>query len=305
MRYYDLRKIYHCLLSYIKSLQFIFLKSYAKKEYIKNTTTGVIFSKDRPIQLYALLESFIDCVLNYQCIFILYKCSDERYERAYLEIRQRFENSKFIFFCEHHFRSDLVRIIDAIKSERIFFLVDDIIFINKVDFAELNSFDLGCYVPSLRLGMQLTYCYPSQSRQNLPLLISSNNEKQFGNIWRWSKGEFDWKYPLSLDGNVFYTRELTIMISQIQFKGPNSLEAKLQLYNPIFIKRWGVCCATSRLINIPSNRVQSEIDNISGDLEAAKLLNKWNEGYKIHTKQLYNINSTSVHQDIEYIYIRR
>ena len=51
------------------------------------------------------------------------------------------------------------------------------------------------------------------------------------------------------------------------------------------------------MFNIPLNRVQSENDNISGEISPEYLLAQWQAGLTLDFKTLYDIATTSVHEE--------
>jgi hypothetical protein len=117
-------------------------------------------------------------------------------------------------------------------------------------------------------------------------------------VWQWDKGELDWSYPLSVDGNFFARREMAAMAALLYFSAPNSFEDQLQIFKPLFNKRYGIGYKKSRIVNIPCNRVQTEINNLSGDTHPDELLAQWHQGYQIDYEKLFGMANESAHQEI-------
>ena len=67
------------------------IKKLFRKSYRNN------FSKDRPLQLYALLESYFTYCKDPVPLIILYKASEDDYERAYNEIKDSYKKKEIIF----------------------------------------------------------------------------------------------------------------------------------------------------------------------------------------------------------------
>ncbi len=182
-------------------------------------------------------------------------------------------------------------LLASIATRRVFFLVDDIVFTEPVDLALLGRMATPACVPSLRLGRNLSWSYTTAKVQPLPRFREVTVSGSAGArtrllAWRWIAGELDWGYPLSLDGNIFQTNEIRGLMKGIAYTSPNTLEAELQRYRRLFSLRWGVCFPKSRLVNLPINRVQSDVPNIHGDIHQDDLLALWETGVMMDTSRL-------------------
>ncbi|WP_220624204.1 hypothetical protein [Pontibacter sp. HSC-14F20] len=268
--------------------------------------TIVIFSKDRAIQLHALLASFFDLAQGQVLIKVLYTASSKEHDAAYEELISLCTSRPEVCFeKEKDFRADLIQTLAAIDSSRIMFLVDDILFKEPVDLIELLAHNTNSFVPTLRMGNHLSYSYTTRQHQELPQFQTTIAPTSTMLVWKWQDGQLDWKYPLSVDGHIFDTAEIRFIIGSIQFKAPNSLEEGMQLYNPIFQTRYGVALQSSVIMNIPNNKVQNENDNHAGTLTADDLLRKWQEGYQIDYRKLRHFRNISAHQEVEFEFCKR
>ncbi len=88
------------------------------------------------------------------------------------------------------------------------------------------------------------------------------------------------------------------MASLLSFAAPNSFEDQLQIFKPLFDKRYGIGYKKSRIVNIPCNRVQQEMNNLSGSTHPDELLAKWQNGYQIDYKRIYGMANESAHQEL-------
>jgi len=61
----------------------------------------------------------------------------------------------------------------------------------------------------------------------------------------------------------------------------------------------------SRIVNIPCNRVQVEVDNRHGSEHQDALLEKWNQGFQMNYRKIYGFVTESAHQEIPFEFIRR
>lgn len=264
----------------------------------------IIFSKDRPTQLNLLLESLNINVEGNYVVKVLYATSDFSYKNAYNELEKIHGfNDKISFYEEQKsFKSSLISIISIVKSSRIFFLVDDIIFKEKVYLSSLDSIDTNKYVFSLRNGLNLNFSYVVQKEQSLPGFGKYNNELL---SWKINEGELDWAYPLSVDGHLFSFEEVNFWVRYLEYNAPNTFEMKMQIFNFLYKKKQGLCFNKSIIFNNPCNIVQSEVNNLHGNVHQGKLLEFWNQGLKIDYNTLNKYNNRSVHEEVEFNLIHR
>lgn len=263
----------------------------------------ILFSKDRPLQLLALLESLNHFSEPKIRPHIIYNAKNDEYEKAYSAL---FKEYSHLFKTVHFdkiagFRSTLINLLEELSSDNITFLVDDIILKNNLKWADLLIFNTAEVIPTIRLAPHLSRCYTANDEQSLPPL---KNWRML-NWWYWDEGEHDWNYPLSVDGNIFSREEFLTMIKNIQFKAPNTLELNLQVYKNDFIHRLGCCFDESVIINVPINKVQDEISNIHGNVHQGELLEIWNKDLKIDFIKLAGFQNISCHQEVEFEMIPR
>ncbi|MBU0993971.1 MAG: hypothetical protein KJ737_15865 [Proteobacteria bacterium] len=262
-----------------------------------NGVEGIIFSKDRPMQLDALLNSYFDLVRNCSPLHILYKCSTEGFSRAYDSLKVKYKSHQVKFHQENRFREDLLSLLNQINTKKVFFLVDDILFINEFDMSFVNDFDPEKYVFSLRMGKNITYSFMLNRKIKAPSLTEALQSEPHI-YWEWNEGMSYWGYPLSVDGHVFSRKEVVFMISVSDFNAPNSLEIALQSFKYAFASRYGVSFPVSKIVNIPLNRVQQEYQNKATGYSEIELLKLWEKGYRFDYKKLYNTISHSPHESL-------
>jgi hypothetical protein len=92
--------------------------------------------------------------------------------------------------------------------------------------------------------------------------------------------------------------EVLAMMTRCEFGTPNSFELALKRFQPAFTYRYGLCYEKSRLMNIPYNRVQTEIDNIHGSVHQDYLLEQWHAGKQIDRQALYGHINASAHEEV-------
>jgi len=268
----------------------------------------IVFSKDRALQLHALLSSYLEKVASPVPLYIMYQTSTSSHQKAYEEVVEIFSKKNIIFKKQDSgdsFRSDLILLLESVHSEKIFFLVDDVLFIEDFDIQDFVKFDTDKFVPTLRMGLNLNTCYTLQKNQQVPELVPDMIEDDDKITWQWDRGIYDWSYPLSLDGHFFSAQEIKTMIPLIDFSAPNTLEDQLQHFRRFFLFRKGIAYHKSRIVNIPCNKVQKENKNIHGSRHQDFLLEQWQKGYQMDYRQLYGFNNTSAHQEISFKFKKR
>ncbi|MDD5722184.1 MAG: hypothetical protein PHY29_00445 [Syntrophales bacterium] len=268
----------------------------------------VIFSKDRALQLHALLTTYQEKVASPVPLYVLYHTTNTSHQKAYEDVITLCADRQISFIKQEHensFRKDLLHLLEALTAEKVFFLVDDIIFTEEFNMADLVKFDMDKFVPSLRMGANLRRCYTINDEQPLPSFMPDIIKDTDKIVWRWDQGAHDWSYPVSLDGHFFSTREITTMIRLIDFSAPNTLEDQLQKFRHFFSFRLGVAYKKSKIVNIPCNKVQKEIKNLYGDIHQDFLLERWQQGYQLDIGNLYGFINESAHQEISPDFTRR
>ncbi|MNK00025.1 hypothetical protein D3C87_178060 [compost metagenome] len=254
----------------------------------------IIFSKDRAMQLHALLSSYFYFVSNTAPIQILYTCSSVEHQKSYDDLIQLFKDKNVSFVKETDFKPQLLGLLGNIKTSKMFFMTDDALFIDYLDLNDFSKFNTQNTVPSLSKGNDLTFCFAFNKAQDLPVFLNIDALDPKKLVWEWNLAveSPDWAYPLSVDGSLFTTSEILKIMAQTDFKAPNSLESNLQEFLPLFINRYGVGYDKVKYVNVPCNIVQKEwVNNATNAMDVEFLLQKWNEGKRIHFEEF---NGTDV-----------
>ncbi|PUE31187.1 hypothetical protein B9Z35_09190 [Limnohabitans sp. Jir61] len=245
----------------------------------------VVFSKDRALQLHALLNTYFICVKNPVPVFVIYAVSSDEHEKAYREVEEIFFNrSVTVTFVNesHNFRTSLLSVLDNVKVTSIFFLVDDIVFIRPFDLSIVANLDSRHTTLSLRHSPNLRRSYTANVSQLPPNFFQSEISPDLL-MFAWFERGCEWSDPWSVDGHILSTAEVRVLSRISKFKAPNSYEVALKTFNDLMTQRVGVCFRESKILNLPINRVQNEIQNLSGSVSALFLLEQWNNGMMIDT----------------------
>jgi hypothetical protein len=277
---------------------------------------GVIFSMDRALQLEGLLASYAANVANPAPVHVLYRASSAAHRAAYDEVLSRFAGvvaSVSVQAGRETFRDQLLAILGSVSASRLFFLVDDDLFVERFDLNRLLDVDTRIAIPSFRLGTNLTRSYVVQQPQPLPRLyrwdgtgagahdpgVSDRDASRDDLLcWRWSDGAYEWAYPLSVDGHIFGTAEIEAIARHCDFDSPNTFENSLQEFADLFRPRLGVCYRKSRMLNLPVNKVQADVANLHGDVHQDDLLREWQRGFRLDHEALFQVENESAHQEL-------
>jgi hypothetical protein len=271
------------------------------------TADLIIFSFDRPLQLYALLESVRLHTTDINSIAVIYRTSNDRYNKAFHEVASQFPDVQFLHQKNiSHFKTLTVQAIEESTSDYVIFAVDDnvvkdtIIIRECIDWLEKTD-AYGFY---LKLGLHLDYCYTENATQKIPPLTHIYKSIF---AWEFESGEKDWHYPNTVDMTLYRKKDLISLFKSLEYTNPNLLEGKWAAWwaqhketSPI-----GIFYENSKILNIPLNKVQT-IDILNRDMNLytpEELLEKFEAGYKMDTSPLYKIKNKAVHTEYEPTFI--
>jgi hypothetical protein len=218
---------------------------------------GVVFSRDRALQLDALLGSLLlQCqdVSSLQ-LNVLYTGSSDRFRKQYSVVEREWRVALPItFHPEVDFRRDLLRILGLpdksalVRSglysrirrywhrvprvhtlwEHLVFLVDDNLFVSPFSLGapiaalRTQSHAIGF---SLRLGSNVTNCYMLGRSQRSPEFFPTASTGVVRYNWADADGSF--AYPLEVSSSIYSSRVIAGLLAALDYSNPNTLEAAL------------------------------------------------------------------------------
>ncbi len=251
----------------------------------------IIFSYNRPLQLYAVLEGVQKYFSNLHNTYVLCR-ADQEYEKAYQEIQNSFPCVQFLKQGKNprnDFKPLFLQCFFGSSSEYILLSVDDIIVKDYVDFnicidALETSNAYGFY---LRLGTNITRQYG----QNLSLSIPPH-EKAQKDIYKFKfkDGKGDWAYPHTVDMTLLKKTDVESFFKKSVYSSPNTLEAHwAQTAN---LDDYGLCFHTSKTFTLPLNMVQQDwYCSHENSFNTNDLLAKWKSRLKIDNDQFEKIDN--------------
>jgi len=266
-----------------------------------NQIIGLIFSKDRAMQLDGTLRSFYMHCKDTQLtdLTVIYKTSNALHDKLYDALKKEYSN--VIFIKEKDFKEQVLPLIR--KYTYVLFLVDDNIFVrnfyitNITRSIDMNKNAIGF---SLRLGENTVYCYALNAAQKLPMF--SSVEKDILK-YDWVHAELDFGYPLEVSSSVYRVKEIYPLLAQIQFSNPNTLENQMAANKQIYVNTRPIllCGKFSFTFCAPLNIVQNICDNRVGSetcYSSETLANKFGEGYRIDVDKYMHFTSNACHQEV-------
>jgi hypothetical protein len=256
-----------------------------------------ILSKDRPLQLDALLRSLHAMVdVSAECV-VLYKASSERYGRAYADVFARHQHMHLEAVPEQDFRSDVSNIIRAKQQKRVTFLVDDQVFVAPVNLKKILTLDPNFATYSLRLGKKITWCQPLGIEAPNPPFLQLEGLPSDWLAWHWVKGAGDWRGANCLDGNVLSRAMVVAALEHPiaeRIRGPQTLEMSLNASG--IVTSVGICNVEPQVVNLAINRVSQESYLYPhGTAAADTLLDAWENGLQVSLGMVQKFEVNSCH----------
>lgn len=265
----------------------------------------VIFSYNRPMQLYALLESIEEYVSGLDRISVIYR-ADADYHPAYHEVMHRFPSINY--HLQYNPPADFKELtLQAIAGPAAYllFAVDDNIVTDYIDIGQcINKMErASAYAFFLRLGKNLDYCYSENRAQPLPTHSSFDDDCI---VWQFAHATGDWGYPYTVDMTIYKKEEVNVYLSQLFYPNPNRLESSWAAQAHAIMNKQGIAFNHSKITNIPANRVQTVFNNrVMNSYSPQELLEKFNNGLKIDIYPFFKINNRSAHTPADFIFIKR
>ena len=264
-----------------------------------NSLVAVVFSKNRPLQLSLTLSGLSKCCLDAIDTVVLYTTTSFDQERAYDIVKTEYPT---IRFCkENQFKANLLHLL--YDKTHVLFLVDDCIFVNHFSIKSILSTYLTIKTLgfSLRLGLNINYCYPMRTNQKLKAYTGFEDFI----LENWGHNEYDFGYPLELSSSLYSIDTIKELLESGNYNNPNQLESYLDFNKGYFrdrkpllamFKQSVTFCAPMNKVQIVSaNNRSSENDKYSVD----NLLKLYLDGVRINPDKFYSFVPMSPHQEVE------
>lgn len=190
---------------------------------MKKIISNIVFTKNRPLQLDAYLESLYNYFPSELIqTYILYKA--ELFEDEYKQLFRKYANC--IVIKESRFYRDLSNLLSEISTKYVLFGVDDVVYFDSVDFdvvdETFNKFSRSIFGFSLRFGEESikdggdTVCEAVSAGQRVFSID-------------WTQGQTpNTRYPFELCATIY----TTALIKRIMHNVSNSNVVVEKLFSP-------------------------------------------------------------------------
>lgn len=272
----------------------------------------VVYSYDRPLQLYACLESLFKYVSGIGEVHVIYRASDEAFDKGFQDLIEDFEN-KAIFHKQgknphQDFGPLVLKSTFESPNEYITFMVDDIIvkdYFNLRKCSEVLQLT-NSYAFFLRLGKNITHCYMLHDLET-PVPPCKEVIDDVYQYW-FKDGKGDWNYPNSVDMTIYKKVTIKDLFEEMYAEG--------NLWTTSYEAYWdekrqkadkGLFFTHSKIINIPMNLVtETALQNRHMNIYTTKeQLSIFEQGLKIDITKFYCINNCAPHSEYTVDFIKR
>lgn len=269
----------------------------------------IVFSKNRPLQLYAFLESCEKYVTGTAMISVIYYAGDE-YSGAYMHVHKRFPTVRFIRQSVENpyddFKPLLYSLVKCSRAAYMLFAVDDIVVIDYIDLQKCAKLlkKQKAYGFYLRLGHDICECYTEElSVQQPPLHCVETGMYS----WDFGAGSGDWNYPHTVDMTLFRKKDVWHAVKYLDYDSPNTFEQAWADKSVLLSKKTkGLCSGVSKIVNIPLNLVQEDFKNRHiKNCDVQFLLEKFQQGFKLDILALHQFPHKAPHAEYQPTFISR
>lgn len=259
-------------------------------------TTIIVFSKDRPMQLHAYLESLIRASgCRQEQIYVLYR---EVMPICYDKVKSFFPYVNWT--VEDNFIHQLWDIVSK-ADEYIMFGCDDVVF---TDYFSLQKAEL------LIEGREDIFGFSFRLGKNIRPIPKCIEKKEDMFIWDWPENTWHYGYPWELDCTLYRKTDVIDIINKAgDVQSPNYLESIPEDAPQDYVKRNKMAAyyGGGKAIVITVNRVQdthlNEIDG-SGQTDILSLYIKYRyEERYLDIDKLWNCKTDKIHVGSEYFYL--
>ena len=223
--------------------------------------SGLILSKNRASQLRFLLESIsINAPNLFNEIRVIYTSTDDDFSKGYDKLKEEQILPNIVWQKEKDFVPDFLNALKSCESEYICGIVDDCVIYKPLPttgkmIEEMFSDDVFCF--SLRLG--LNTIVQNYMRMEEQYELEQYQQNPYCIRWEWKNWDsrLNYGYPISLDGHIFRTKELSDLSHKFDFEYLRQWEGVIAGKCREETNR-GIMVAykQSVLFSIPSNCVQ-------------------------------------------------
>ncbi|MDN3504660.1 MAG: glycosyltransferase family 2 protein [Rhabdochlamydiaceae bacterium] len=277
-----------------------------------DVTDIIAFSWNRPLQVYAMLESLYEKGKNFGQVFVIYRSSNSEFDKGYNEVMKKFPRVQFVrqddALARQVFKPLVMKYTfdeSISKAKYIAYSTDDLVLREELDFAvgvkALQDFKASGFF--YRLGKNIDHCYMYNNLHTpVPHLMPLDNDIY---AWQFKNGTGDWDYPHSVDFTLYSKEFIKPHLESFHFTYPNDFEAVWA--QKADHDRLGLCHSSSKIINMPLNVISNKTNRGMrvDEYKPEALLYKFNQGLKMDRKPLETITPNAPHMDYHPTFVMR
>ena len=257
---------------------------------------AIIFSKNRPLQLEALLSSIDYNAPKFDRIVVIY-VSDEQYESGY---KRLIDTWRINWHRQTGFKQDVLANIPD-EGTTTFFVDDDIFyrkFEGKLPWDILKE-QRNVFRYSFRLGKNINHSFTQGKDVFLPDISRTSDAMFFEMSATQDTDEFS--YQFSLDGDCFKNEDIKWFMEKKEFDCPNEFEAEMTQIR-LFLKPFARSAMPEKsfVVNVPHNKVQTWSGTTSMGGTQEELMDIFNQGKHIDWMNMDFSNVNSPHVPLNY-----
>jgi glycosyltransferase involved in cell wall biosynthesis len=284
------------------------LKEDPRKPFQECAVDLVAFSYNRPMQLYALLESLQKHVTGLRKIGIIYR-EDDSFVSGYDLVKKSFPEVVFFKQSNERPKEDFKPLVlEATFGEfgkgasYIVFAVDDMIITDKIDIQKgiKDLQEAHAYGLYYRLGKHIDYCYTQDYVSGVPELIEVGNGSF---AWQFKQGSGDWNYPNSVDLVLYNKNDIKQVVEGMKYTFPNNFEGEWSKHADA--NKIGLCYERAKMVNVTMNFVTSFRNRATNSYLVEELNQMFLEGLKIDIDSFFHIMNRAPHTDVDPQFVTR
>lgn len=264
----------------------------------------LVFSKGRPLQLQATLETLALEVSNIGHVDVLTLDTSEEYAQVARFMRNKYKMAVRIV-PQTNFYHNVLEMLNPAYSH-VLFLVDDSLFFQKVNLRDCCMYlrtHQDVIGVSLRLGTNTTYCYMQKEKQ-----IAEDVRKDETHFLTcdWTKSTGDFNYPFDISSSLYRISDIDQLLKRIRFfMNPNSMEHYMDMDRERFAHKPRLAYyPESRCFSNPMNLSQEQFKNNrhsrNGLYTIERLLHMYRAGKRMDVSPLSTIRPNSAHMEFEF-----
>jgi len=262
---------------------------------------GLVFSKDRAMQLHAVLASLRRHGRDADGLrlHVIYKATDGRHRRQYAQLAREFPD--VVFVSEVDFQRQVTDVLGMYGT--VLLLVDDNLFVRDFELGTAVRYLVGqpqAIGFSLRLGANVRHDY-MHDRPTRPPQFDRSADGVLR--WDWRTAEHDFGYPLEVSSSIYRGADLRALLEGQRFGNPNELEGVLAAQAGRVASVRPMLLSFERSVTFcnPVNLVQTVCANRSGRdgrYRADRLAELFDEGVRIDVAAYDGFVPRGCHQEV-------